>query len=131
MAGRLLFIILVICGCAHSPETDLLAKHFLIGDTDLPEDQLMERWQHLGNQIQVFTRDWNCNQPQNKEKVIHPRRIYLLDKKGSQQVQILLGIPTIARNHRHWDALTTLAEILGAGSGGRLFQDLRERQGLT
>lgn len=240
------------------PETNLLAKHFLVGDTNLPEVKLLERWQNLGNQIQVFSRDnqvifrtrirtqdlgnqialltsllserdlepvslqrqwrrqrvlfaannrtawdlakpfyrhitwqntspvirfstdpdklktefstmtdkafclsgfrlflesdmpaydlgvlleqtlgqlaprgWNCNQPQKKEKTIHPRRIYLLDKKGSQQVEILLGMPTVARNHRDWDALTTLADILGTGSGGRLFQDLRERQGLT
>ena len=240
------------------PESDLLAKHFLVGDIDVPEEQLMEHWQHLGNQIQVFNRDsqvifrtrirtpdlddqmalltrllsgrdlepvslerqwrrqrvlfaansrtawdlakpfyrhitWqntspvirfstdpgklktkfstltdnafcmsqfrlflesdmpvfdlgvlldrtlgqlvpgdgNCTHPQKKEKAIHPRRIYLLDKKGSQQVEILLGMPTIARNHRDWEALTTLADILGAGSGGRLFQDLRERQGLT
>ena len=80
---------------------------------------------------QLVPRDWNCKQPQKKEKVIPPRRIYLLDRKGSQQVEILLGMPTIARNHRDWEALTTLADILGAGSGGRLFQDLRERQGLT
>ncbi len=337
MAGRLLFIILVICGCTHSPEpmgkvippvpiqvsepmvyqsvpraepfqrpphssafealalngnlvngiqvflkpsrgtgitvihlvmpyqaslqppgSNLLGKYFMVGDTGLPEEKLLERWQHLGNQIQVFTRDsqiifrtrilsqdlgdqmalltsllsernlepgslerqwrrqrvlfaannrtaldlakpfyrqitWqntspviqfstdhdklktefstltdkafclsgfrlflesdmpahelgvlleqtlgqlapkgrNCNQPQERKKGIPPRRIYLLDKKGSQQVEILLGMPTVARNHRDWDALTTLADILGAGSGGRLFQDLRERQGLT
>jgi hypothetical protein len=63
--------------------------------------------------------------------IINPGRIYLLDKKGSRQVEILVGMPTVSRNHRDWEALTLLADILGAGSGGRLFQDLRERQGLT
>ena len=75
--------------------------------------------------------DNKCGTAGLKPQAVAENTIYLLDKDGSQQVDILLGVPTVQRSHKDWQALTTLSEILGEENIGRLFQDLRERQGLT
>ncbi len=58
-------------------------------------------------------------------------RITLRNKKALEQVQICLGVPShhIAHERRHSAYL--LNTVLGGGMSSRLFQNIRERQGLA
>ena len=58
-------------------------------------------------------------------------RIIMRNKKALEQVQICVGVPShpIAHERRH--ASYILNTILGGGMSSRLFQNIRERQGLA
>ncbi len=58
-------------------------------------------------------------------------KIVLRNKKSLEQVQICLGVPSypIAHDERH--ASYVLNTLLGGGMSSRLFQNIRERQGLA
>jgi predicted Zn-dependent peptidase len=58
-------------------------------------------------------------------------RIVLRNKKSLEQVQICIGVPShpIAHERRH--ASYVLNTLLGGGMSSRLFQNIRERQGLA
>ena len=58
-------------------------------------------------------------------------RINLRNKKSLEQVQICIGVPShpIAHEQRH--ASYVLNTLLGGGMSSRLFQNIRERQGLA
>ena len=58
-------------------------------------------------------------------------RIILLNKKALEQVQLCIGVPAhpIAHEKRH--AGYILNTLLGGGMSSRLFQNIRERQGLA
>ena len=58
-------------------------------------------------------------------------RIILRNKKALEQVQICIGVPAhpIAHEKRH--AGYVLNTLLGGGMSSRLFQNIRERQGLA
>jgi predicted Zn-dependent peptidase len=58
-------------------------------------------------------------------------RINLRNKKALEQVQICIGVPShpIAHEQRH--ASYILNTLLGGGMSSRLFQNVRERQGLA
>ncbi len=57
--------------------------------------------------------------------------IHLLDQPGARQVELLATAPTVGREAEDLPALEMLASLLGDPLGGRLFRDLRERQGLA
>jgi predicted Zn-dependent peptidase len=58
-------------------------------------------------------------------------KIVLRNKKSLEQVQICMGVPSypIAHDERH--ASYVLNTLLGGGMSSRLFQNIRERQGLA
>lgn len=57
--------------------------------------------------------------------------IYVVDQPGVAQVEILAGFPTLAPGDPEFAELELWASLLGGNVGGRLFRDLRERQGLA
>src|SRR5450755_476783 len=64
-----------------------------------------------------------------KPKIVS--RINMRNKKALEQVQICVGVPShpIAHENRH--ASYILNTLLGGGMSSRLFQNIRERQGLA
>lgn len=60
-----------------------------------------------------------------------PGTIHLVDRPGAPQVEFLVGFSTPTRDGATRVALESLASLLGGNVGGRLFRDLRERQGLA
>ena len=97
-----------ICAAGHLKHqefVDLVAKHF----------------QHMKPVKNGF------HSPQPK---IVPR-IIMRNKKALEQVQICVGVPShpIAHEQRH--ASYILNTLLGGGMSSRLFQNIRERQGLA
>ena len=53
------------------------------------------------------------------------------DKKELEQVHIVLGVPSYPLAHERRYAASLLNMILGGGMSSRLFQNIRERQGLA
>jgi len=58
-------------------------------------------------------------------------RIMLRNKKSLEQVQICLGVPSYPIAHEQRYASYLLNSLLGGGMSSRLFQNIRERQGLA
>src|SRR5690606_29882414 len=63
----------------------------------------------------------------------HPPKliVHLVDRPGSAQSDIRVGNLALARKHDDWIKLDLVSDILGGGSTGRLFLDVREDKGLT
>ena len=99
---------LIICAAGnlkHEQFVELVAKHF----------------QHM----QPVKNGYHSPQP----KIVP--RIIMRNKKSLEQVQICVGVPShpIAHERRH--ASYILNTLLGGGMSSRLFQNIRERQGLA
>ncbi|HUJ95345.1 MAG TPA: pitrilysin family protein [Terriglobales bacterium] len=58
-------------------------------------------------------------------------RVILRNKKALEQVQICLGVPSHPMAHEKRHASYILNTLLGGGMSSRLFQNIRERQGLA
>lgn len=57
--------------------------------------------------------------------------IHLIDRPGSAQTTLEFGTPAISRTDPDYVPLLVADRILGGGSTGRLFQNLRENKGYT
>lgn len=57
--------------------------------------------------------------------------VRLVDRGGAVQATVAVARRAIPRSHADYVALRVTDEILGGGPSRRLFQDLRERRGLT
>ena len=58
-------------------------------------------------------------------------KIYLIDRPGSVQTNLLLGNLTIERTDPDYFALEVMNQVFGAGPSSRLFLNLREDKGYT
>lgn len=58
-------------------------------------------------------------------------RITLRNKKSLEQVQICLGVPSYSISHENRYPSFLLNTLLGGGMSSRLFQNVREKQGLV
>lgn len=59
------------------------------------------------------------------------RRVYLIDRPGSEQADIRIGGLGITRGHPDYFPLLVANAILGAGTNSRLFMNIRERKGFA
>ena len=59
------------------------------------------------------------------------RRVVVINRPGSVQTTLRMGNLAIDRRHGDYFALTIANRILGGGSSGRLFLNLREEKGYT
>lgn len=58
-------------------------------------------------------------------------RAFVMDRPGSAQARIYVGVLGPERQSRDWAALTVANQILGGGVSGRLFRDVREQRSLA
>ncbi len=58
-------------------------------------------------------------------------KVYLVDRPGSVQTNLMLGVPTIERNDPDYFALEMMNQVVGGGASARLFLNLREDKGYT
>ncbi len=68
--------------------------------------------------------------PRDSAPATHAR-IELRKKKALEQVHLCLGVPSYPLPHEERFACYVLNTMLGAGMSSRLFQNIRERQGLA
>ncbi len=59
------------------------------------------------------------------------RHLYLVDRPGSGQAQVMVGRLGPERQTKDWPALAVLNQVLGGGVAGRLFLDVREKRSLA
>ena len=59
------------------------------------------------------------------------RKIYLIDRPGSEQSDFRIGGLAVKRSDPDYFALLVANAILGAGTGSRLFLNMREQKGYT
>ncbi|GAA5159994.1 pitrilysin family protein [Pseudonocardia eucalypti] len=60
-----------------------------------------------------------------------PDRVLVVDSPGSSQTTLRVAQPMVAASHPDYDKLRVLNEVLGGGTTGRLFANLRGRHGYT
>ena len=99
---------LIVCAAGnikHPHFVELVAKHF--------------------GQMKAQSNGFHSSRPEIVPKIV------LRNKKSLEQVQICVGVPShpIAHEKRH--ASYILNTLLGGGMSSRLFQNIRERQGLA
>jgi len=99
---------LIICAAGnlkHAEFVELVAKHFA--------------------EMKPVKNGFHSSQPTTVSRII------MRNKKALEQVQICVGVPShpIAHTRRH--ASYILNTLLGGGMSSRLFQNIRERQGLA
>jgi predicted Zn-dependent peptidase len=58
-------------------------------------------------------------------------RLVFREKPSLEQVHVYLGVPSLPMSHKSRFACYVLNTVLGAGMSSRLFQNVRERQGLV
>lgn len=59
------------------------------------------------------------------------RSVYLVDRPGSGQSQIFVGLLGPERKSPDWPGLAVANQVLGGGVSGRLFLDVREKRSLA
>ena len=64
-------------------------------------------------------------------KFVEGRRVFLVDRPGSVQTNLLLGNLAIDRANADYIPLKVLNRIMGEGAGSRLFMNLREEKSYT
>lgn len=60
-----------------------------------------------------------------------PPRVVVVDMPEAGQAAVHLTLRTVARDHPDYEALALASAVLGGGSNGRLFQEVRARRGLS
>ena len=58
-------------------------------------------------------------------------KIYLIDRPGSVQTNLLVGAQTLTRTDPDYPALQVMNKVIGGGASARLFLNLREDKGYT
>jgi predicted Zn-dependent peptidase len=103
----------------------------LSGDITVPEAQ------KLGDEVFAKWKPIEGAAPANPlngfKEYKHPPKliVHLVNRPGSAQSDIRIGNLALARKHPDWIKLDLASDILGGGSNGRLFLDIREDKGLT
>ena len=69
--------------------------------------------------------------PANPFRAADGARVILVDRPGSVQSAIYVGVPGIPTDHPDFFRLTVLNRVLGGGFTSRIMANLRERRGFT
>jgi predicted Zn-dependent peptidase len=84
-------------------------------------DLLRQRFE----QLPVGSNGWHDTPPKINSRII------LRNKKALEQVQICVGVPSYSISHERRYVTYILNTLLGGGMSSRLFQNVREKQGLV
>jgi predicted Zn-dependent peptidase len=76
-------------------------------------------------QLTAGSNGWHDSPPKINSRII------LRNKKALEQVQICVGVPSYSISHEKRYASYILNTLLGGGMSSRLFQNVREKQGLV
>lgn len=81
------------------------------------------------DQAEALFGDWNAGDIETIEPTPPPGR-YRFIEQDSQQTHIGLAYPTTAESHDDYYKARLAVEVLSGGMSGRLFAEIREKQGL-
>jgi predicted Zn-dependent peptidase len=103
----------------------------------VPENMVISAAGHVPHEVIVdlLSREFGQLPPGKQPLVDAPpkinSRIILRNKKALEQVQICIGVPSYRVNHPKRFVAYVLNTLLGGGMSSRLFQNVREKQGLV
>ena len=115
----------------REPVLDAYAHRFAPGNIivsaagNLDHDRFVELVRGHFEHMQPMTNGFHSSAP----KIFS--RIVLRNKKALEQVQLCIGVPAYPIAHEKRHAGYVLNTLLGGGMSSRLFQNIRERQGLA
>jgi predicted Zn-dependent peptidase len=115
----------------REPMLDFYAERFAPGNViicaagNLKHEQFVELVVRHFQHMKPAKNGFHSSQPE-----IVPR-IIMRNKKSLEQVQICVGVPSHPIAHARRHASYILNTLLGGGMSSRLFQNIRERQGLA
>src|ERR1700739_3419398 len=115
----------------RDPVLDAYAHRFAPGNIivsaagNLDHDKFVELVTRHFEHMKPMSNGFHSSQP----KIVS--RIILRNKKALEQVQLCLGVPAYPIAHEKRHAGYILNTVLGGGMSSRLFQNIRERQGLA
>src|SRR5580704_11795851 len=92
---------------------------------NLDHHEVVELLRERFEQLPWGTNGWQDTPPKTNS------RITLRNKKSLEQVQICVGVPSYRINDERRFVAYVLNTLLGGGMSSRLFQNIRERQGLV
>jgi predicted Zn-dependent peptidase len=92
---------------------------------NLDHHEVVELLRERFEQLPWGTNGWQDTPPKTNS------RITLRNKKSLEQVQICVGVPSYSISHDRRYVMYVLNTLLGGGMSSRLFQNIREKQGLV
>jgi predicted Zn-dependent peptidase len=92
---------------------------------NLDHHEVVELLRERFEQLPSGTNGWQDTPPKTNS------RITLRNKKSLEQVQICVGVPSYSISHDRRYVMYVLNTLLGGGMSSRLFQNIREKQGLV
>jgi predicted Zn-dependent peptidase len=92
---------------------------------NLDHHEFVELLRERFGQLQPGTNGWHDTPPKTNSRII------LRNKKSLEQVQICVGVPSYSISHDRRYVTYVLNTLLGGGMSSRLFQNVREKQGLV
>jgi zinc protease len=100
----------------------------LVAGGDIRRDRALAR-------IEELFGAWQPGEPEASEfpplPARHGRTIYLVDRPGSAQSNIIIANPAITRTDPDYFPLLVMHTVLGANASSRIFMNLREDKGYT
>ena len=115
----------------RDPVLDAYAHRFAPGNIivsaagNLDHDKFVDLVTRHFEHMKPMSNGFHSSQP----KIVS--RIILRNKKALEQVQLCIGVPAYPIAHEKRHAGYILNTVLGGGMSSRLFQNIRERQGLA
>jgi predicted Zn-dependent peptidase len=91
----------------------------------LSHHDLVELLRERFGSLTAGSNGWHDTPPKTNSRII------LRNKKALEQVQICVGVPSYPISHEKRYASYILNTLLGGGMSSRLFQNVREKQGLV
>ena len=92
---------------------------------NLEHREFVELLRERFEQLPPGTNGWHDTPPKTNSRII------LRNKKSLEQVQICVGVPSYSISHDRRFVTYVLNTLLGGGMSSRLFQNVREKQGLV
>jgi predicted Zn-dependent peptidase len=92
---------------------------------NLDHKEFVELLRERFEQLPPGTNGWHDTPPKTNSRII------LRNKKSLEQVQICVGVPSYSISHDRRYVTYVLNTLLGGGMSSRLFQNVREKQGLV
>ena len=92
---------------------------------NLDHDQFVELVRSHFSHMKPMTNGFHSSAPKISSRIV------LRNKKALEQVQLCIGVPAHPIAHQKRHAGYILNTLLGGGMSSRLFQNIRERQGLA
>jgi len=92
---------------------------------NLDHKEFVELLRERFEQLPPGTNGWHDTPPKTNSRII------LRNKKSLEQVQICVGVPSYSISHDRRYVTYVLNTLLGGGMSSRLFQNIREKQGLV